>query len=60
MNPLAGDWRIVGMKAEKLDDLHRLLCQVFFCALFAAAACSCSTSRDVDPSTHVAPTVSQG
>ena len=48
------------MKYRNLNRLRRLLCQLASLGIFVAVTCSCSTSREVDSSTHVVPQMSKG
>jgi hypothetical protein len=48
------------MKSRNLNRLRRSLCQLAFLGILVAVTCSCSTSREVDSSTHVVPKMSKG
>jgi len=48
------------MKSRSLNCLCRSLCQLAFFGILLAVTCSCSTSREVDSSTHVVPKMSKG
>lgn len=48
------------MKSRNLNRIHQSLCQLVSLGILAAVSCSCSTSRGVDSSTHVAPKLSKG
>ena len=48
------------MKSRNLNRLRRSLCQLASLGILVAVTCSCSTSREVDSSTHVVPQMSKG